>query len=171
MRRRTRLALVATAGLASFSAPAWTSAQSSSRIMVRDRQPNRRGLLGPARKMSCITAMRCGSEAKAQSKQDTSTLELLRFALPALGISLCGPILSNIDNAFVGRMSGPEALAALSPGTVVADNILYLLVFLPRATLGLVSRAYAAGGASAAQPELVRVLSVALPAGALPSLV
>merc|ERR1719277_1571493 len=74
-------------------------------------------------------------ESEAMSKRS-----LVKFALPALGISLAGPILSNIDNAFVGRLSGRTALAALSPGTTVADNILYLLVFLPRATVGLVSR-------------------------------
>ncbi|CAJ1382517.1 unnamed protein product [Effrenium voratum] len=96
--------------------------------------------------------------------------ELLRFALPALGISLAGPILSNIDNAFVGRLCGPAQLAALSPGSVVADYILYLVVFLPRATVGLVSRA-AAKSVKAAQAELVRALSVAMPLGVALSLV
>lgn len=99
--------------------------------------------------------------------KQSSKLDLLKFALPALGISLAGPILSNIDNAFVGRLAGASALASLSPGTVVADNILYLLVFLPRATVGLVSRAFATGGTNAARGELERVLSVALPIGLL----
>eukprot|EP00586_Coscinodiscus_wailesii_P018243 CAMPEP_0172491796 /NCGR_PEP_ID=MMETSP1066-20121228/22681_1 /TAXON_ID=671091 /ORGANISM="Coscinodiscus wailesii, Strain CCMP2513" /LENGTH=164 /DNA_ID=CAMNT_0013261023 /DNA_START=334 /DNA_END=824 /DNA_ORIENTATION=+ len=73
----------------------------------------------------------------------SSKRSMLSFAIPALGIFLSAPLLSNIDNAFVGRTtSGASGLAALSPATVGTDQMLYLFSFLSRATTGLVSRAY-----------------------------
>ena len=48
---------------------------------------------------------------------------MLKFYGPALGIFLAGPLMSNIDNAIVGRAAGVSALAALSPGTVLADQV------------------------------------------------
>lgn len=89
---------------------------------------------------------------------------MLRFAVPALGISLAGPIMTNIDNAFVGRLCGTAALAAMSPGTVLSDYILYLFIFLPRATIGLVARSRAQGQI-AVRRELSRALSAALLVG------
>lgn len=74
---------------------------------------------------------------------EASKRQMLGFAIPALGIFLCNPLLSNIDNAFVGRMSGTSGLAALSPATICTDQVLYLFSFLSRATTGMVSRAYA----------------------------
>ena len=77
-----------------------------------------------------------------QSKSSASKTEMLKFAVPALGIYLTNPLLSNIDNAFVGRTVGPAGLAALSPATLCIDQALYLFSFLSRATTGMVSRAY-----------------------------
>jgi len=75
-----------------------------------------------------------------------SKREMLKFAIPALGIFLCNPLLSNIDNAFVGRTVGTTGLAALSPATICTDQMLYLFTFLSRATTGIVSRAYSSEG-------------------------
>ena len=83
-----------------------------------------------------------GSKAKITS---ASKRQMMSFALPALGIFLTNPLLSNIDNAFVGRTVGASGLAALSPATLCTDQALYLFSFLGRATTGLVSRAYKAG--------------------------
>jgi hypothetical protein len=92
------------------------------------------------------------SEGQHQSASGTTTAtksvlsskrELLRFAIPALGIYLANPLLSNIDNAFVGRTVGTAGLAALSPATICTDQSLYLFSFLGRATTGIVARAYA----------------------------
>ncbi|KAL3800693.1 hypothetical protein ACHAWO_013235 [Cyclotella atomus] len=77
-----------------------------------------------------------------ESKSSSSKSEMLKFAIPALGIYLTNPLLSNIDNAFVGRTVGPAGLAALSPATLCIDQALYLFSFLSRATTGMVSRAY-----------------------------
>jgi Na+-driven multidrug efflux pump len=91
-----------------------------------------------------------GSDSDSQSEtssvvNDGSTVskrKMLQFAIPALGIYLSSPLLSNIDNAFVGKMVGTKGLAALSPATLCIDQMIYLFSFLSRATTGLVSRAY-----------------------------
>lgn len=74
---------------------------------------------------------------------EASKRQMLKFVLPALGIYLMNPLLSNIDNSFVGRTVGKAGLAALSPATLCIDQALYLFSFLSRATTGLASRAYA----------------------------
>jgi len=100
-----------------------------------------------------------------------SNRELLSFAIPALGIFLCSPLLSNIDNAFVGRTVGTSGLAALSPATICTDQMIYLFSFLSRATTGIVSRAYAAnrdgdgGNIDAAREASSAPLFVALTCG------
>ncbi|OLQ02641.1 Enhanced disease susceptibility 5 [Symbiodinium microadriaticum] len=98
-------------------------------------------------------------------KEASSKTEMLRFALPALGIYLANPIMSNIDNSFVGHFGGTTALAALSPGGVLADNLLYLFnSVLSAATTGLVARAWPKGAANARE-ELIRTFSFALACG------
>jgi Na+-driven multidrug efflux pump len=80
--------------------------------------------------------------AAAINKDGNSKREMLSFAIPALGIFISSPLLSNIDNAFVGRTVGVSGLAALSPATFCIDQMLYLFSFLSRATTGIVARAY-----------------------------
>lgn len=105
-----------------------------------------------------------------------SKREMMRFAAPALGIFLTNPLLSNIDNAFVGKTTGTSGLAALSPATICTDQILYLFSFLSRATTGLVSRAYAAdndgkgGNVEAAREAASAPLTVSLLCGAVLSI-
>lgn len=100
-----------------------------------------------------------------------SNRDLLSFAIPALGIFLCTPLLSNIDNAFVGRTVGTSGLAALSPATICSDQMIYLFSFLSRATTGIVSRAYAAnrdgeeGNVDAAREAASAPLAVAIISG------
>ena len=90
-----------------------------------------------------------------------SKREMMSFALPALGIFLTNPLLSNIDNAFVGRMSGTSGLAALSPGTLCTDQMLYLFSFLGRATTGLVTRAYGGSGSEDGDVDKAREAAAA----------
>ena len=82
------------------------------------------------------------NKTSSSSSSETSKRQMLKFAIPALGIYLTNPLLSNIDNAFVGRTVGAMGLAALSPATLCIDQMLYLFSFLSRATTGLASRAY-----------------------------
>ncbi|GKY92589.1 hypothetical protein MPSEU_000229000 [Mayamaea pseudoterrestris] len=103
-----------------------------------------------------------------------SKRSMMKFAVPALGIFLASPLLSNIDNAFVGRTVGSAGLAALSPGTICTDTLLYLFSFLSRATTGIVSRAFAAedeetteGNIDAAREAASAPLSVALISGVI----
>ena len=98
---------------------------------------------------SSSTAAATGGEEKSPPEQPpkvvkaASKKEMLGFAVPALGIYLTNPLLSNMDNAFVGRTVGTAGLAALSPATICTDQMLYLFSFLSRATTSLVARAYA----------------------------
>ena len=84
------------------------------------------------------------ASSPASQKKTASKRKMLGFAIPALGIYLTNNLLSNIDNAFVGKTVGTEGLAALSPATICTDQISYFFSFLPRATTSLVSRAYGA---------------------------
>jgi Na+-driven multidrug efflux pump len=110
-------------------------------------------------------------EGSSVDKSDNDLKNMLKFAIPALGIYLCNPMLSNIDNAFVGRTTGTAGLAALSPATICTDQMLYLFSFLARATTGLVSRAYGVtkdsqqGDTKAAQQAASAPLTVALICG------
>jgi Na+-driven multidrug efflux pump len=112
------------------------------------------------------------TSSKIEQKPTASKRSMLKFAVPALGIFLASPLLSNIDNAFVGKTVGSQGLAALSPGTVCTDNLLYLFTFLSRATTGIVSRAFAAkneesteGDIDAAREAASAPLSVAFICG------
>ena len=112
-----------------------------------------------------------GSHLQTPLEEEGSKREMLGFALPALGIFLSSPLLSNIDNAFVGRTAGAVGLAALSPATICTDQMLYLFTFLSRATTGIVSRSYSRSGKSkeentaAAQKSASAPLSVSIACG------
>ena len=109
--------------------------------------------------------------AISKTSQTASKRKMLSFAIPALGIFLCNPLLSNIDNAFVGKTVGTQGLAALSPATICTDQMIYLFSFLGRATTGLVSRSYkyddetGTGDTQGAREAAAAPLSVALIAG------
>lgn len=104
-------------------------------------------------------------KAAAVSEAVPSKRDMLKFYGPALGIFMASPLMSNIDNAIIGRAAGVQSLAALSPGTVLSDQILYLFSFLGRATTGLVSRAHAKEGIEGARRELRRPLAFSFALG------
>lgn len=99
---------------------------------------------------SSSTSLSISNKSDGSTTSSASKREMLKFALPALGIYLANPLLSNIDNGFVGKTVGTQGLAALSPATICTDQMIYLFSFLSRATTGLVSRAY---GSSLDQSE------------------
>ena len=75
----------------------------------------------------------------------TPTLrECFAFALPALGIYACPPLMSLIDASFIGRTSSIE-LAALGPAGSISDCSPLPLLFLSIAATNLVAKAYANG--------------------------
>lgn len=103
-----------------------------------------------------------GPEPEAGGISKTS---MLKFALPALAIYLAAPVMSNVDNAVVGRFSGTAELAALSPGTVIGNNAVFLFIsVLSSATTGLVARAWSGGSGDDApgrvKAQLAKTLSV-----------
>lgn len=68
--------------------------------------------------------------------------ECLSFALPALGIYACPPLMSLIDASFIGRTSSIE-LAALGPAGSISDCSPLPLLFLSIASTNLIAKAYA----------------------------
>ena len=90
------------------------------------------------RRSTRLSASVSGSDHN-NSNTVSSKRKMLGFAIPALGIFLMNPLLSNIDNMFVGQVTGTIGLAALSPATICTDQMLYLCSFLARATTGIVS--------------------------------
>eukprot|EP00931_Biecheleriopsis_adriatica_P009346 TRINITY_DN110419_c0_g1_i1.p1 TRINITY_DN110419_c0_g1~~TRINITY_DN110419_c0_g1_i1.p1 ORF type:complete len:537 (+),score=83.64 TRINITY_DN110419_c0_g1_i1:63-1673(+) len=106
------------------------------------------------------------AEDASASKAAVSKTEMLKFALPALGIYLASPLMGNVDNAFVGRFGGTADLAALGPGTVLANNLFFLFgSILNSATTGLVARAWSGGSGddapARARNQLASTMSVA----------
>ena len=125
---------------------------------------------GTADDDSSVEASAMSGGPGSSEEVKASKREMLGFAVPALGIYLTNPLLSNIDNAFVGKTVGTAGLAALSPATICTDQMLYLFSFLSRATTSIVSRAYALrdgkGNEEAAREAASAPLTVSLICGA-----
>ena len=92
--------------------------------------------------------------------------ECLAFALPALGIYICSPLMSLIDAAFIGRTSSVE-LAALGPASSISDSAPLPLLFLSIAATNLIAQATAKDDMAAA----ARVSRTALGVGSICGLV
>ena len=70
-------------------------------------------------------------------------LECLNFALPALGIYICSPLMSLIDASFIGRLSTSVELAALGPASSISDSAPLPLLFLSIGATNLIAKSYA----------------------------
>jgi hypothetical protein len=57
-----------------------------------------------------------------------SVSKIFKFAIPAIGVWLCGPLLSLIDTSAVGIFSGTIQQAALNPAVAVTDYAALLIV-------------------------------------------
>ena len=79
---------------------------------------------------------------------DPPLRELVKFAVPALGLWLSQPLLSLVDTSAVGLSAplgkGASQLAALGPATTFCDGCTYLFAFLNTATTNLYASALAA---------------------------
>eukprot|EP00957_Ditylum_brightwellii_P044595 3381363-Ditylum_brightwellii.AAC.1 len=67
--------------------------------------------------------------------------KIIKFAIPAVGIWLCSPLLSLIDTSAVGLLSGVTQQAALNPAVSVTDYGGLLVAFMYTATTNLVAAA------------------------------
>lgn len=100
------------------------------------------GLISKPQTMTLFSTCTATLKDDEDNEENDSIFDMLKFAIPTLGIVLSAPLLSNIDNVFIGQVVGSQGLAALSPATICTDQLLYLFSFLSRATTGIVSRAY-----------------------------
>jgi hypothetical protein len=57
-----------------------------------------------------------------------SVSKIIKFAIPAIGVWLCNPLLSLIDTSAVGILCGTTQQAALSPAVAVTDYAALLIV-------------------------------------------
>lgn len=67
--------------------------------------------------------------------------KIVQFAVPAIGVWLCGPILSLIDTAAVGLLAGTKQQAGLNPAVAICDYSALLMAFLYTATTNLIATA------------------------------
>lgn len=93
-------------------------------------------------------------------------VEIMNFSGPAIGLWLCGPLMSLIDTAVIGQQSSLE-LAALGPGTVFCDYTSYVFMFLSIATSNMVATSLASQGKEEVQHQISILLFVGLSCGVL----
>ena len=67
--------------------------------------------------------------------------KILKFAIPAIGVWLCSPMLSLIDTSAVGILSGTIQQAALSPAVAITDYSALMLAFLYTGATNLIAAA------------------------------
>lgn len=70
-----------------------------------------------------------------------SVSTILAFAIPAIGVWLCSPLLSMIDTSTVGLFSGTAQQAALNPAIAVTDYSARAMSFLYTGTTNMVATA------------------------------
>jgi hypothetical protein len=69
-----------------------------------------------------------GEPVTAAKIEAPKVSKILKFAIPAIGVWLCGPLLSLIDTSAVGLLSGTVQQAALNPAVAVTDYAALLIV-------------------------------------------
>jgi len=99
--------------------------------------------------------------------QAPSVSRIVKFAVPAMGVWLCSPILSMIDTSAVGLLAGTAQQAALNPAVSVTDYGGLLVAFMYTASTNLIAGAREAdnledGGLVDARPRTARTLLAAL---------
>ncbi|CAA2979921.1 DETOXIFICATION 46, chloroplastic-like [Olea europaea subsp. europaea] len=96
----------------------------------------------------------------------TQMVEIVKFSGPAVGLWICGPLMSLIDTAVIGQGSSIE-LAALGPGTVLCDYASYVFMFLSIATSNMVATALARQDKDEVQHQISILLFIGLASGFL----
>eukprot|EP00979_Chaetoceros_neogracilis_P007717 scaffold1646_cov210-Chaetoceros_neogracile.AAC.1 len=83
-------------------------------------------------------------EAKPQDSTDLdltvpSVQRIIKFAIPAIGIYLCSPLLSTIDTSSVGLLCGTLQQAALNPAVTIIDYSARTMSFLYTGTTNIIA--------------------------------
>lgn len=87
-----------------------------------------------------------------------SVKEILKFAVPAIGVWLCGPILSLIDTSAVGVLSGTVQQAALNPAVAVTDYAALLIAFLYTGTTNMIASAQESDRGTSDMPRTAKMM-------------
>jgi Na+-driven multidrug efflux pump len=96
--------------------------------------------------------------ADTSSVTAPSVAKILLFAIPAIGVWLCNPLLSLIDTSAVGMLSGTIQQAALNPAVAVTDYSALLMAFMYTGTTNLIAAAQVQDRNDAAAPKTSRTL-------------
>ncbi|XP_057501023.1 protein DETOXIFICATION 46, chloroplastic-like [Actinidia eriantha] len=91
-------------------------------------------------------------------------VEIMKFSGPAIGLWICGPLMSLIDTVVIGQGSSLE-LAALGPATVLCDYLSYVFMFLSIATSNMVATSLAKLDKDEVQHQISILLFVGLTCG------
>lgn len=78
---------------------------------------------------------------EAKPLEVPSVKSISKFAIAALGVWLCSPILSLIDTSAVGLLSGTVQQAALNPAVSVTEYTALLIAFMYTGTTNLIASA------------------------------
>ncbi|KAK3152013.1 hypothetical protein QOZ80_2BG0153220 [Eleusine coracana subsp. coracana] len=105
-----------------------------------------------------------GDEAAGAAGLWAQVQDIVAFAGPALGLWICGPLMSLIDTMVIGQTSSIQ-LAALGPGTVFCDYLCYIFMFLSVATSNMVATSVAKKDEALAQHQVSMLLFVGLVCG------
>jgi Na+-driven multidrug efflux pump len=99
---------------------------------------------------------------EAKSIRPPPLSKIIKFAIPAIGVWLCNPLLSLIDTSAVGLLSGTTQQAALNPATAVTDYGALLVAFMYTATTNLVAAARENDTKVDGNPQVTKTLKNAL---------
>jgi len=88
--------------------------------------------------------------------------KILKFAIPAIGVWLCSPLLSLIDTSAVGLFSGTVQQAALNPAVAVTDYAALLIAFMYTGATNLIAAAKEHDEGVAGAPRTSKTLIGAL---------
>lgn len=98
------------------------------------------------------------SDTKTAAIPTPSVGKILKFAVPAIGVWLCSPLLSLIDTSAVGVLSGTVQQAALSPAVAVTDYAALLIAFLYTATTNMVASAQESDRGTIDKPRSAKMM-------------
>ncbi|KAG2648142.1 protein DETOXIFICATION 46, chloroplastic-like [Panicum virgatum] len=122
-------------------------------------------------RLSSAARCRCAGSAVAEDGGEQAAAgiweqvrDIVVFAGPALGLWICGPLMSLIDTMVIGQTSALQ-LAALGPGTVFCDYLSYIFMFLSVATSNMVATSLAKKDEDLAQHQVSMLLFIALTCG------
>jgi len=101
-------------------------------------------------------------EKKAMSISTPSVGKILKFAIPAIGVWLCGPILSLIDTSAVGVLSGTTQQAALNPAVAVTDYAALLIAFLYTGTTNMIASSQDSDGETSDMTRTAKMMTGAM---------